>query len=277
MLAMEFPHVVVVLNRDNRGFAAANNQGIFRARGRHVLLVNSDTEIIDDALEKSVEFMRTKPMAGIVGCRLLYPDGKSQPSVYSFPDLWNLFCEMTFLYRAFPNSRLFGRYYMSYFNYAEAGQVGWLSGAFFLIHRDVIEKIGLLDEQFFMYSEEMDYCLRAARAGFETWYTPSATVVHHWLTVNKVTSRGLAWVLLSQLLYFEKHFSGFRRFAMKALRVSGIVLRLLIYPIVGAIGMRKSIFHEWKCLLTALWKVSRSGIHYGDGQMAVAWIRFIEA
>jgi len=273
LLATEFPHVVAILNEDNTGFAAANNQGIFRSTGTHLLLLNSDTEIVGDALEQSLLFLRGKPDAGIVGCKLVFPNEKLQQSAYSFPGIWNLVCEMLNLHRFFPGSRFFGRYYLSYHDYESPAKVDWVSGAFFLLDRRVIERIGVLDEQFFMYSEEMDFCLRAARAGFETWYTPSAKIIHHWLTVEKVTVRGVAWVLQSQLLYFEKHFSGYRRFMMKTIRFSGVILRLLVYPIAGAIGMKKSLFHKWRCYCSALWLVATAGIHYEKGRPPVSWTR----
>jgi len=267
MLTTQFPQVHRIYNNENRGFAAANNQGLSIATGSHVLLLNSDTEIVADALECAVNSLANTPHAGILGCQLRFPDGRLQRSARSFPNLWNLFCESTFLYLLFPRSKLFGEYYLTDFDYAQPSRVDWVSGAFFLIDRKVVNVIGLLDEQFFMYSEEMDYCLRAKMKGIETWYTPSATVVHHWLTVDTVTARGETWVLQSQVLFLQKHFSGLKRKAMILTRYLGVVLRLFVYPLVGIFTFEKKRFHQWKCIWVAFWRVLRSRIRYQPGSL----------
>ena len=275
MLRSEFPQVRCVFNDRNQGFATANNQGIGIADGRFVLLLNSDTEIAGDSLTNLLGFAGGNPEAGIVGCRLTFADGTLQHSVRSFPSVWNLFCEATFLTELFPRSRLFGKYNRGDFDYDQPSEADWVSGAFFLIRRDVIEAIGLLDEQFFMYSEEMDYCLRASEKGLKVWYTPAATVVHHWLTVDTVSVRGIAWLLQSQILFFQKHYRGWKGHLLTLIRYFGLVLRLFVYPIVGILTINKRHFHHWNCLRIAFFKVLAAGRNYQPGRKADPWADLI--
>ncbi len=260
-IARDFPEVKVVKNLENRGFAASNNSGIRLAHGEYVLLLNPDTEVIDKAILKAVKFLDERPEAGIVGCKLRLPDGTVQVSVRGFPTIPNVFFESTFLYRIFPRSKRIGQYYMSYFDYNSELKVDWACGAFLLIRRAIFDTIGLLDEQFFLYSEEMDFCYRATKAGYATWYIPQAEVFHRWGGLNAVSPRVVLWMHGSHLLYFRKHFHGFSQFALVALKYLGIVARIGVYSLVGcctlnrhmvkkawynAVAIRKLIFRKWK-------------------------------
>jgi GT2 family glycosyltransferase len=178
MITSDYPAVKILRNDHNSGFAAANNIAIRKSSARFVLLLNPDTEILDGAIQKTIRFIEAHPKAGIVGCKLKYPDGRFQPSAYSFPTVWNMFAEATFLYRVFPKTKLFGGYHLTYLDYSHDVQVDWLIGAFLLIRREVIDTVGMLDEQFFMYAEDTDYCYMAKQAGFEVWFTPRGEIFH---------------------------------------------------------------------------------------------------
>ncbi|MGI0009981.1 MAG: glycosyltransferase family 2 protein, partial [Nitrosopumilaceae archaeon] len=149
MVEQEFPQVKKICNAENRGFAAANNQAIKQANSEYILLLNSDTEVLDGAINKTIEFMKQRPETSIVGCKLLNPDGTLQPSCRSFPSVWNLFTESFFLYKAFKRTKLFGKYYMSFFDHTSIREVDVVMGAFMLIRREVIDAIGLFDEDYF--------------------------------------------------------------------------------------------------------------------------------
>lgn len=174
MVIGDFPKVQIISNLNNLGFARGNNQGIKQARGRYVLLLNPDTVIIDGALDKIVNFMDEHASAGIAGCRLLNADKTPQLSVRRFPGFFDHFAMMFKLHHLFRLKH----YLMTGFDYAREREVDQVMGAFFLIRRSVIEKIGLLDERYYIWFEEVDYCLRAKNAGFKVFYTPAAQIIH---------------------------------------------------------------------------------------------------
>jgi len=165
MVQGEFPAVQLIRNSENRGFAAANNQGISRACGDYTLLLNSDTEVLDGAIQRTLEFMERHPEAGVVGCKLLNRDGTLQPSCRSFPSVLNLFTESFFLYIIFKRSNLFGKYHMTFFNHESIREVDVVKGAYMMIRKEVFDRVGLFDESYFMYAEEMDFCYRAKKSG----------------------------------------------------------------------------------------------------------------
>lgn len=174
-----FPGVEVIANRENRGFAAANNQGIRRARGRVVVLLNPDTWVAPNALGRLVRFLDENPAVGVVGPRLVYPDGRTQPSRRRFPTLLTGFLESTVVQDYWRDNRVLRRYYVADRSDDETQEVDWLVGACLAVRREAIETAGLLDERFFLYSEEVEWCWRIRRAGWRVVYLPEATVYHH--------------------------------------------------------------------------------------------------
>lgn len=233
MLAREFSQVHVVPNNHNRGFASANNLGIRLASGRYVLLLNSDTIILESAIQQSLTYMAQHPHASILGCKLLNPDGTLQPSCRSFPNLWNLFCEASFLYLVFKRTRLFGGYYMSHFDHASARRVDYVMGAFLLTRRELFERVGLLDEDYFMYTEEADWCYRAAQQGYQTHFTPVAQIIHIMGGSSSNRQRYFEQLHLSQVLFLKKHFFGLRRRFAIILKQLGLAFRIPLYHVVG--------------------------------------------
>ncbi|HJW27806.1 MAG TPA: glycosyltransferase family 2 protein, partial [Saprospiraceae bacterium] len=207
MLSREFPQVKVLRNDRNLGFAASNNKAILISSGRYILLLNPDTRILNGAIQETVAFMDSHSRAGLVGCKLKYPDGRFQPTAYSFPTVWNMFAEAIFLYKVFPKTKLFGSYHLSYLDYDSDVEVDWLIGAYFLIRREVTQKIGILDEQFFMYTEDTDYCYRIKQAGYEVWFTSKAEVEHYYGGFSGINRRVVVWTHRSQVLFYQKHYS----------------------------------------------------------------------
>lgn len=233
MLNREFPAIKTIFNPVNKGFAAANNQGILIASGDYLLLLNSDTEILDGAIQKTVHFVEKNREVAIVGCRLLNQDGTLQPSCRSFPTVWNIFTETFFLYLLFKRTRLFGSYYMTWFNYDRLQEVDVVIGAFMMIRRAVIDQVGLLDESYFMYSEETDFCLRARRKGYRTYFFPNADVIH--VGGGSIGDALQYFVQLhqSQVQFIRTHFRGFERHLALFLKNLGVALRIPVYFVIG--------------------------------------------
>lgn len=178
-VAAEFPRVNLIVNAENRGFAAANNQALRIARGRYVLLLNSDTVVLDRAIERCVAFADTNPAIGVVGCRAEWPDGRFQSSYFRFPGLLSLTTGALFFDRALRGNRSSRvRYYGRVFSQPQ--DVDVVAGCFFLVRSQVIRQVGLLDEDFFMYGEEAEWCWRIHQAGWRVCYYPPARIIHYW-------------------------------------------------------------------------------------------------
>jgi len=206
MLRTEFPQVRLIANEENRGFTAANNQGLAVAGGRYLLLLNPDTEVVDDALTVMVRYMEEHPQVGVLGPRLLYPDGRLQPSRRRFPTFATALLESTVIQQWSPDNRVLRRYYMRDTPDDETQEVDWLVGACLLVRREVYEQVGGLDEGFFMYSEELDWCKRIKEAGWRIVYLPTATVIHHeGKSSEQVVAARHIYFQSSKVRYFRKH------------------------------------------------------------------------
>jgi hypothetical protein len=170
--------VQLIANADNRGFTRANNQGLALSRGRYVLFLNPDTELVPAALGRMLAFAEAQPQVGVIGPQLRYGDGSVQSSRRRFPTLATFFLESTIVQRWWPQNRVLSRYYVLDRPDDATSQVDWVVGACMLVRRAVLEQIGGFDEGFFMYSEELDLCRRAVDAGWQVVYLPAAVVTH---------------------------------------------------------------------------------------------------
>lgn len=178
MVKQLFPQVKLIQNHENSGFARANNQAIELASGRYVLLLNSDTVILDHTITKTVRYVEGHSDVGIMGCRVLNPDRTLQRTCFQYPSLLNMILSMTYLYKIFPQSRFFGRERMTWWNRSDERPVDVVTGCYMLIRKEVIEQIGALDETYFMYGEETDLCYRAGRKGWDIRFSPVAEIIH---------------------------------------------------------------------------------------------------
>jgi GT2 family glycosyltransferase len=172
-----FPQVTLVANPDNRGFGAACNQGLRCTRGRYVLFLNPDAEVHGESLAALVRFLDVRPRAAVAGGRLRYADGAFQHSAFRFPTLAQIFLEAFPLNWRLQESRLNGRYPREWDG--AAFPIDFPLGAFFAVRRAAADAVGLFDEGYFMYVEEVDWCYRFKRAGWEVWHCPDALAVHH--------------------------------------------------------------------------------------------------
>lgn len=178
MVQERFPHVTLIRNSENAGYAMANNQAIELSNADFVLLLNPDTQITSGALDVLLKFARTHPDAAAVGCRLISPDGKVQSSCRSFPDPMPVLFEYLKLSYLFPKSKKIGAYRMTYFDYAQEAEVDQPMASCLLISKTALDDIGKFDQDFPVFFNEVDWCYRAKQKGWKVFFTPSAEVIH---------------------------------------------------------------------------------------------------
>jgi N-acetylglucosaminyl-diphospho-decaprenol L-rhamnosyltransferase len=216
------PTVHLIANPDNRGFAAANNQALHASSGRYVLLLNSDTIPQPGSIERLVQTADALPQAGVLGGMLLDPDGEFQASFADFPSLWSEWLSVSGL-----GARLLFRNYPSYGprHSRVLRRVDYVPGACMLARREAIAQVGSLDEGYFMYSEESDWCWRMTRAGWQVWYEPAARIVHFGGQSTRQRRRAMVQALYrSKLRFFRRHYGPLVALLLQAMFV--IVLRL---------------------------------------------------
>ncbi len=229
MVKSHFPKVQVIENPQNLGFSKANNMVISQSRSDYILLLNPDTMIIGDAIEQVVKFMEAHPKVGIAGCKVLNRDGTLQLACRrSIPTPRVAFFRLSGLSKLFPKNRVMAEYNMTYADPEQTHEVDAVSGAFLMIRKKVIDEIGLLDERFFMYGEELDWCLRAKRAGWVVMYYPDAQIVHYKGESAKSNSRKAAIEFYRAMyLFHRKHFAKNHSPVTNALIYAGIFVRAL--------------------------------------------------
>lgn len=204
MVQADFPWVRLIENPENMGFARANNQAIELCQGRHVLLLNSDTVVQQAALHTLVTFLDANPKAGAAGARLLNGDGSLQESCQPMLTPGREFWRLSFLERLWPQAT----YPQERWDTETARRVEVIKGACLMLRKEVLDQVGLLDDQYFMYTEEVDLCHRLAQAGWELWYVPAAQVIHF----GEASSRQVAEAMYVQLyrskIQFYRKFGG---------------------------------------------------------------------
>jgi GT2 family glycosyltransferase len=209
MVKQKFPSVKTICNRQNLGFARANNIGLKKASGKYVLLLNPDTILNEKTLSVMFNFMERHPEVGMSGCKILNPDGTLQLACRrAFPGPWTSFCKVSGLSTLFPKNRLFARYNLTYLDENRTYEVDAISGSFMMMRRDVYEKIGGLDEQFFMYGEDLDLCYRVQKAGFKVFYVHETQIIHFKGESTKRSNINETQIFYSAMrLFVRKHFA----------------------------------------------------------------------
>ena len=228
MLRTQFPDVKLIANADNIGFARANNQGMIISDARYVLLLNSDAFVKADTIDRMVAFMDEHPDAGMAGCKLLYEDGSLQASCATFPTLGTEFYIALGLDKLFPNSKIFGRYLMTDWDYRSTREVDVIMGAFMLARKSVIDQVGMMDESFFMYSEEVDWCYRFKAAGWKILFTPEVECVHIWGGSSRaVKVETLIRLYRARVQFFRKHYGRLTAFLYKIILALNSLVRIV--------------------------------------------------
>jgi GT2 family glycosyltransferase len=227
------PSVTLIENQKNLGYAHANNQGIEKSTGRYVLLLNPDTEIRGKALGSMFRFMETNPDIGALGPKLLNPDGSVQPSCREFPGFSTLLWEFSGLSRLFPESRIFGRWRMGYFGFDRTGEVDQPMGSCLMLRRKTLEQIGLFDERFPMFFNDLDLCCRIKAAGWKIFFYAEAQVTHHRGASTSKAKRKMIWLShLAFYRFFKKHKTGWGNRLLLSLLLIPLVLTALLRMIV---------------------------------------------
>ncbi len=238
MVAKDFPTIKLIRNKRNLGFAAANNEAIVVSSGRYVLLLNSDTEIIGNAIHDMVEFMVKHKSVGAVGCKLLNPDGSLQPSCHGFATILRGFTYATGIHHLIQYghvtklvARIVGGKFRSWTHFGDYNKVLFpdrIDGACMLLRRKALEEVGLLDERFFMYFEDEDLCNRLLQHGWKVAYTPDAKIVHYRGQSSKNAYRAAAIEYYkSNALLFKKYRGFSATISLRTAVVLGTIIRLL--------------------------------------------------
>lgn len=210
LIREKFPKIHFIENKENVGFSKANNQAIRLSKGKYILLLNPDTIVEEDTFSKVMDFMGTHPEAGGLGVKMIDGKGAFLPeSKRGLPTPWVAFYKMFGISKLFPNSQKFGKYHLSYLNENEIHEVDVLAGAFMLLRKKTLAKIGLLDETFFMYGEDIDLSYRITLGGYKNYYFPKTTIIHYKGESTKKGSLNYVKVFYNAMIIFtRKHFSG---------------------------------------------------------------------
>jgi GT2 family glycosyltransferase len=203
-VAAEYPAVKIIKNEQNMGFIKANNQAIPHCKGRYVLLLNSDTVVLDNAIAKTVKFADAHPEAAVVGCKVLNRDMTLQRACFMYPSVLNTFLAATYLYKIFPKSRFFGRERMTWWAFDEPGNVEVVCGCCSLVRKTAIDQVGVMDPTYFVYGDDPDWCYRFSKAGWKVMFTPSAEIIHYGGQNTRQMARKFRWQLLGSRLIFMK-------------------------------------------------------------------------
>lgn len=240
-----FPETTLIVNKENKGFAAANNQALELSRGKYLLLLNPDTIIKDNALDRLIKFMDDNRSIGACGPKLLYPDGRTQKSVRHLPS----FKGALYRHTIFGKLGVFKKSYMNWamkdFDYNTETDVYQIMGAALLLRGEALDKVGPLDETFFMYYEEVDLCYRIKKAGWRVVFTPITTIVHLGGSSSKQTPAEKTVMAMNSLIkFFRKHYGNKKttlylcvfkpaRFTDNLVNITFSAIKMLIFFLIG--------------------------------------------
>ncbi len=234
-----FSNVQLICNEENIGFARGNNQALQIANSRYAMLLNPDTLVREGAFDTIVKFLDAHVHVWALGPAILNGDGSPQRTGIRFPSNWNFLVETLFLDRLFPYSRLFGAHRELYEDYSKPRAVDYVQGSCLVVRKEVIEKVGVLDERFFMYFEETDWCYRIKQAGGAIMFLPSAEVVHFGGgEAGHYNERRLLQYHQSLLKFYRKHYSLKRLFWLKVILSVRSFIRIIVLSLM-ALGRPK--------------------------------------
>ncbi|MCM1108032.1 MAG: glycosyltransferase family 2 protein [Clostridium sp.] len=218
-----FPEVKCISNMENAGFSRANNQAIRCSQGEYVLLLNPDTILGEHTLHECLNFMDAHPEAGGCGVGMLKADGGfAWESRRGLPTPFTSFCKMSGLCALFPRSRVFGKYYMRYLDYREVNRIEVISGAFMMMRRKALDEVGMLDEDFFMYGEDIDMSYRLMKGGYTNYYVPTRILHYKGESTVKNSFRYVHVFYRSMVIFFDKHFR--HRYCLLAMLIRVVVI-----------------------------------------------------
>jgi GT2 family glycosyltransferase len=252
-----FPWVKLIARPDNVGFPKGNNIGLAQSNGRYLLLLNPDTEVVGQALSTMVDYLEANPGVGVVGGQLLNPDGTVQSSRRRFPTIATAFFESTWLQPVAPK-KILRHYYAEDVADDETADVDWVKGACLMTRRTILEQVGPLDVDYFMYSEELDWCKRIKMTGWRVVYLPEAKIIHHEgkSSEQAVTARHINFQR-AKLRYFRKYHGMMITVALRIFLLKNYLWQLGLEAFKGLLGHKKELRRQ---RVRAYWQVIRSGL-----------------
>lgn len=263
MVQRLFPDVILIENPDNLGFSKANNIGIRHSTGQYVALVNSDVHVLRNCLEQLVKYLEAEPGAGMAGPKIIGGDGKQQNSHRGFPRLWNMLCRAVAVDRLLPGIPLFSGYLLRSSTLDSPTPVDILSGCFLVVRRSALDKIGLLDEAFFIYGEDMDWCRRFWRGHQRVVFVPAAESIHYGgASSANAPLRFFVEMQRADLQYWRKHHSGIAVAAYVALSLLHHLVRIVGHRAAAVVTREQSSSHRERAKCSAVclaWIVSHMG------------------
>lgn len=245
MVRKYFPKANVITNKNNLGYSKSYNLGTKISNGKYILHLNSDVQFLGNlSFNEIISFMKSRPDVGIAGCKVLKSNGSLDlPCRRSFPTPINIFFQTIGLAKMFPKNKYFGNYYLTYLDDNKITEIDCIMGAFMLIKRDLFKKIGYLDEIFFIYGEDIDFCYRAKNAGWKIVYFPKIKIKHlHGGTTNNFRLRYIWHFHYSMFQYYNKHYLKKNLFPLHIIVYTGIILRLALVLFVNLLNLNSIIY-----------------------------------
>ncbi len=241
-IGVHFPGVILIKNQLNLGFAKANNIGAGYAKGKYLLFLNNDTLFIENTLKIILRFLRAQNDELIIGCKMLNEDRTLQISTASFPTLFNTLTENYLLYKIFPRSKLFNKYYLNYSGSDNITEVDVVKGAFLFCSEVAFKKLNGFDERFYFYSEETDFCYRFKNGIGKVLYYPLTSIIHF----GGATTEQNLWFkyknqCIARVQLYQKYYNGYRLGIIIFSHYSGLLLRTLVYFLGGIASFNKNL------------------------------------
>jgi GT2 family glycosyltransferase len=255
MVRTEFPSVHLIANTENRGFAAANNQALPLARGRYCLLLNPDTVVLDGAIGKTVRIADAEPRVAVLGCQVLLREGVVQKTCLRNPSATGLFLWLTKIERLIPKGWFGGGGSMRDWDRRSARDVDVVTGMYMLVRREAIEQVGLMDEAYFVYAEEADWCVRFGKAGWRCRFTPEAQIIHRDGGGKSTSQIPIAMYVMRQktlLIFFRKNRGRLSWLLAKLTFVAAMGIRTVQWKLVALFSRSDYAVREAACYAAAL-------------------------
>ena len=250
MVQSEFPYVKLIKNDKNLGFAMANNIGIASSAGNYLCFINSDVIVDRNCIKELIQYLKENRNVGMVGPMIKNPDGTVQPSCFGYPTLWKMFSLAMGLHRFFPHTELFGGR-MIYRNHDVARSVEVLIGCFWCVRREALDSVGMLDENYFIYAEDIDWCKRYRDAGWDVVFYPGAEAIHFGGASSEIAPlRFYIEMQKADLQYWQKHHGSFKKYIYRA--------NLYLFHIIRIVANSGLYFLPFKKKEEKLFKIKRS-------------------
>ena len=241
LIETKYPQVMLVKNTSNLGFGKANNIGIRLSKGKFLCLINSDVEVLPGSIEKMIAYLNNNPSIGMLGPKIVGPTGTVQRSCMGFPTLANVFYHAVCLDSLFPYSKRFGRQLMTYWKHDRISDVDIINGCFWVVRREALETVGLLDEQFFMYGEDMDWCKRFWKAGWRVTFFSEAKAIHYGgASSSNSPIRFYLEMHRANLAYWKKHHGPVSQVFYRSLLVIRHIIRIIIHSLRLVVSSKRS-------------------------------------